>query len=414
MLQVVVQAIYRQKGVVPGFFASLVSTVPRGSRQILRISTSKDQRGQYYLTLKFISMEHAILKQAAGIDIAMESFEVCLATLNTGGMITYSKSLSFSNDSKGFLSFNKWLKATIKTGVQIWCVMEATGVYYESLAYYLSAQEYQLSVVLPTRMKHYQKSLEIKSKTDQLDAKVLARLGLERTLQPWRAPSEQMLQIKMLSREYRDNKQKLSAIKNQLHAKGKAHNVNAATVDRLQAQVTLLELQCHQIQKELQQLIAKDEKLKHRIQKLQTIPAAGFMTIITILAETNGFALISSQKQLISYAGMDIMLNESGQMKRRSKMSKRGNKFIRHAVHMPALCAVQHNKELKKFYQHLVERKKAKKIALTAVSRKLLCLIYTLWKKDECYQKQYHPAKPKKEEGLQEPLFTGCSLVENN
>jgi transposase len=292
--------------------------------------------------------------------------------------------------------------------------MEATGVYYESLAYYLSAQGYQLSVVLPTRMKHYQKSLEIKSKTDSLDAKVLARLGLERTLQPWRVPSEAMLQIKMLSREYRENKQKLNVMKNQLHAKRKAHNVNAATIQRLKAQITLLDLQCHQIQKELEQLIAKDENLKNKIQKLETIPAVGFMTVITILAETNGFALISSQKQLICYAGMDIILNESGQIKRRSKMSKQGNKFIRHAVHMPALCAVQHNKDLKKFYQNLVERKKAKKSALTAVSRKLLCLIYTLWKKDECYQKQYNSSKTKKEEGLQEPLFTGCSLVENN
>lgn len=359
-------------------------------------------------------MENAIVKQAAGIDIAMESFEVCLATLDARGRITYSKALSFSNDLKGFLSFNKWLKAAIKSDVQFWCVMEATGVYYESLAYYLSAQGYQLSVVLPTRMKHYQKSLEIKSKTDQLDAKVLAQLGLERTLQPWSVPSEMMQQIKMLSREYRENKQKLNVIKNQLHAKRKAHNINATTIERLEAQVTLLELQCNQIERELQHLVAAEESLKQRIQKLQTIPAAGFMTIITILAETNGFALISSQKQLISYAGMDIMLNESGQIKRRSKMSKRGNKFIRHAVHMPALCAVQYNQELKKFYQNLVERKKAKKIALTAVSRKLLCLIYTLWKKDECYQKQYYPNKIKKEEGLQEPFFAGCSLVENN
>jgi hypothetical protein len=106
---------------------------------------------------------------------------------------------------------------------------------------------------------------------------------------------------------------------------------------------------------------------------------------------------------------MDIKLDESGQIKRRSKMSKRGNKFIRHAVHMPALCAVQYNQQLKTFYQKLVERKKIKKIALTAVSRKLLCLIYTLWKKEECYQNNYNTNKTKKEEGLQESFFTGCS-----
>jgi len=63
-----------------------------------------------------------------------------------------------------------------------------------------------------------------------------------------------------------------------------------------------------------------------------------------------------------SYAGMDIQLEQSGKMKRRSKMSKRGNKFIRHAVRMPALCTLQYNPQLKAFYQNLVEREKSKKL----------------------------------------------------
>jgi transposase len=63
--------------------------------------------------------------------------------------------------------------------------MEATGVYYEGLAFFLYEKEYALHVVLPNYAKKYAESLGIKSKTDKLDAKALAQMGLERELRLW-------------------------------------------------------------------------------------------------------------------------------------------------------------------------------------------------------------------------------------
>ncbi|SEM47695.1 transposase, partial [Olivibacter domesticus] len=68
-----------------------------------------------------------------------------------------------------------------------------------------------------------------------------------------------------------------------------------------------------------------------------------------------------------------------------SKISKKGNSFIRKALYMPALAASRYNKDLKVFYERIIDRKPAKKIGITAVARKLLILIYILWKNDQEY-----------------------------
>ena len=123
-----------------------------------------------------------------------------------------------------------------------------------------------------------------------------------------------------------------------------------------------------------------DSSLYDKIAKLNTIPGISFMTIISILAETNAFVLVENAKQLVSYAGLDIQHNQSGLKDGKTRISKKGNSFIRNALYMPALCASRHNPDMKTFYTRLIERKPAKKIGITAVARKLLILMYILWK----------------------------------
>ncbi len=118
-----------------------------------------------------------------------------------------------------------------------------------------------------------------------------------------------------------------------------------------------------------------------------------FITVVCVVAETNAFALISNCKQLTSYAGLDIQQNQSGSREGKTRISKKGNSFIRYALYMPALCASRFNPSMKSFYRNLSERKPAKKIAVTAVARKLLCLIYVLWKKEEEFNINYEENK---------------------
>lgn len=331
-------------------------------------------------------------KQVIGIDVSKNTLAVCLGSKRSNGTIHYKKSETVKNSLEGFKRIDEMVSHHLEDSENTWYVMEATGVYYETLAYYLFEHNKNVCVLLPNKTKHYAKSLVIKSKTDKIDAKMLVSIGLERSLQKWNVPTPLMSELKELTREYRNNKSKTAQIKNQIHAKEHAFKASKSSLKRLNAQVKFYEKQLKEIERELKTIVQKNELLRDKIKNIETIPAVSFLTILSVVSETNGFALIENAKQLVSYAGMDIMHNESGTITKKTKISKKGNRFIRSAMHMPALCAIQYNEDLKSFYLKLIERKQVKKIGVTAVSRKLLILIFTLWKNDTEYVNNYKMA----------------------
>lgn len=324
------------------------------------------------------------LKQAVGIDIAKDELVCKAGRFYSDQSIEVMEQASFPNQMDGFEQLHHWVREVLgETDSPIWFVMEATGVYYEELAYYLHSNAQLVSVLLPNKVKYFAKTLTIKSKTDALDAEIILRIGLERKLDPWNPPSPEMRTIRILTRELQEVKRKRTATKNQHHAKSHAHGVPSSTLQRLTQQIDFLNQQIKEIESELKKIVQQDEVLRQKVERLETIPGVGFPTIITLIGETNGFALFRNARQLVSYAGLDLVLRESGNWRGKTTISKKGNRFIRRAVFMPALSAVQHNQGLKAFYKRLCERKPAKKIGLTAVARKILVLVYTLWKNEE-------------------------------
>ncbi len=108
------------------------------------------------------------------------------------------------------------------------------------------------------------------------------------------------------------------------------------------------------------------------------------------MAETNGFDLIRNKKQLSSYAGLDVKEKQSGtSVKGKPKISKKGNKHLRKALHMPALAAIRHDERFKSIFARLVSVHGIKMKAAVAIQRKLLELMYTLYKKQEKYDMDY-------------------------
>lgn len=116
------------------------------------------------------------------------------------------------------------------------------------------------------------------------------------------------------------------------------------------------------------------------------IKGVGILTIATIIAENQGFENFTNVKQLVSYTGLDVVKRESGtSIKGKTKISKKGNKYIRRALYMPAIVACRYNENLRNTYVNIITRKVSKMIGVVAVQRKLLILIYTLWNKNEHY-----------------------------
>lgn len=331
-----------------------------------------------------------ILKNVVGIDVSMNTVEACFGSLDTQQQTILSPSQSFSNTLSGFKKLMRWTARFKPTSeIPLVFVMEATGVYYERLANFLVANKCSVAVVLPNKIKNYTKSLVSKSKTDPLDAAAITRFGLDRPMKLWTPPSDTVKTLHELSREYRALKTTITSIKNQRHALKASFAPQRRSLRRKEQLLKFLQHQTEQVEQELHELVDNDPVLCQRVQAICSAKGIGFLTVVTVLAETRCFEHVTSGKQLASYAGLDVVFNDSGLRKGKTSISRRGNTFLRTAVFMPALAAVRSNPGFKELYERLVAKGKNKKLALIAVARKLLLLIYALWKNNTRYDPEY-------------------------
>lgn len=344
------------------------------------------------------------LLQSTGIDIAKEKFDVCFKESKNGRSIIKGTK-SFNNNSKGFETFHQWYTKRKKENASLVFVMEATGVYYEELAYYLNSKNEEVYVELPQKVKYYAKSLNIKTKTDKVDAKLIADIGLERSqsLNPWRPPSADFKAIRDISRELSQLKKSKSAASSQLHAWRTAHGTIEEVLKVSEEHLELLDQLIGKTEELLLNKVKQDKELYEKVSRIAQIKGLGLLTVTRVIAETNGFLLFNNIRQLVSYAGLDVVQDQSGQHKGKSRLSKKGNAHLREALYMPAVAAITHNDNLKTFYTRLNEKFNYKKQSLVAVMRKLLILIYTLWKSGEDYN-PHHQWQEKRREVSLPPL----------
>ena len=323
-----------------------------------------------------------------GVDISKDKFDVNLTLLTSNGSIENIQHKTFDNTIKGIKSFYKWCRKFKKYGLDFHFTMEATGVYYETLAFFLKEQGEIIHVLVPNHAKKYFASLGNKSKTDKIDAMALGRMGAERELGQWELGSPIYREMKALIRERDYLVSVRTRFRNRKHAEISSGNPHKSIINRTKSLVENLTAQINQIQKELEALVNTDKSIKKKIKKIMTIPGIGFIVATTVIAETLGFVNISSIRQLVSYSGLDPVTRESGTWKGRSRISKQGNSHIRKVLYMAAMVNTRENKKgnnLHKFYKRIKDRKGNGLIAIVALERKILGLIYSLWRDDTEY-----------------------------
>jgi len=331
-----------------------------------------------------------IHKQSVGIDISKDTFTANICSRDKGDNLFFSEIKTFSNDTRGFNQCVRWVRKHTVPSVQTLYLMEATGVYYERLAHHLHKIKLSVCVVLPNTSKHYFKSLNIKTKTDAVDAKALSQMGVERKLKFWSPPSPALLQLRNLTRYHVQLIEQRTALQNLKHSKEASYDVQQFILSSNKKLIKQLDKQIESCKAQIHKAIQEDDFLRKKVDKLLTIKGVGLMTIATIIAETTGFEHVKNVKQLVSYAGYDVVERESGtSIKGKTRISKKGNRYIRNALYFPAMVACRFNPELKEQYLRIIQRKPSKMIGQVAIQRKLLVLIYTLWKKDECYITDY-------------------------
>jgi len=333
-------------------------------------------------------METAV-KQSVGIDISKDTFMASICYLYQSGKQDFITTDPFNNTKTGFNQFVKWVRKNTAKEIQTVFLMEATGVYYEQLACHLHKINLPISVLLPNKVKNYAKCLNIKTKTDKVDAKIIARMGAEQNFNQWMPPAPVYQKMRLLTRLYQELKKQKTALQNHLEAATHSAFSDHFVTKAYQEQISLLNKQIEMCENNLKELVKEDPELASKFENIETIKGVGFITIAIVVAETQGFSLINNRKQLASYAGLDVVERQSGtSVKGKSRISKKGNSHIRGALYFPAIVSSVRNVEFKNDYQRIIKNKANKKIGLIAIQRKLLLLMFTLWKNNEKYQER--------------------------
>jgi len=331
-----------------------------------------------------------VLKQVVGIDVAQDELVICLGKMYDDLTTELVAHKTFINKAKGFTALVDWVAKLTDQANGLRFVMEATGVYHENLAYFLHEGQLEVSIVLPNKISNYARSLNTKTVTDKTSSEAITMFGLERKLDCWDPPRGIYKKLQQLTRERSQLVDERTMIKNQLHAEQSEARPNKKSIERAKKREELLNRQEKEIKQELADLIKTDEEVKNIVLLICTIPGIGFLTAVTVLAETNGFNLIRNKKQLTSYAGLDVKEKQSGtSVKSKPKISKKGNKHLRKAMHLPALAAIRHDERFKAIFARLVSKHGIKMKAAVAVQRKLLELIFTLFKTNSKFEKDY-------------------------
>lgn len=338
------------------------------------------------------------LKYGVGIDMGKDRFHVCLSAIDASGRIKIKATHQFANSPKGRTEFDRWCAHHAKgKALPIHYLMEATGVYYEHLALALHQKGAYVCVVLPQKAKYYVKALGIKTKTDGVDAQALAMMVCQQRLDAWRPISQAMYELRQLTRQQADLQVFKTKVSNHLMSLEQGMYQAKEVKKQMTKLLAEIDKQIDECEKLIAKAIAENAEWKRKMEQICAIKGVGLLTVAHLITETNEFALFENQRQLVSYAGYDVVENQSGKRVGKSRISKRGNSRIRHSLHMAALMVVRYEQRpFSGLYERVFERTKIKMKGYVAVQRKLLTLIYALWKKDEKYVADYASEEQKK------------------
>lgn len=308
------------------------------------------------------------MRSSIGVDVSKKKFDAALLT-EQGKY----RCKVFGNDPKGFQAFRDWIETNAASQAQI--CMEATGVYHEALATFLFDHQATVFVVNPLRVKRFVESEGLRNKTDEGDAKALARFAVKNELEPWEAPSKGVRELQALV-------VRLESLQTMRQAELNRLDIAHPTVrGSIEAVVAALDREIATVRSQIKQTIDDDPDLKQRKDLLETIPGLGDVTIPSLLAFIGRPERFKTVKALIAYAGLTPSVRQSGSsLDKRQGLHPAGHRDLRKALFYPAMTAGRFNPIVAAFWQRLKAQHKPGKVVVVACMHKLLAIVYGVLK----------------------------------
>lgn len=305
-----------------------------------------------------------------GIDISKAKFDVCL--INADGKLRHKQ---FLNTASGFDHLAAWL--TKQKLDQVHACLEATGTYGEALAYHLHATGHRVSVLNPAAVKAFAASRLSRTKTDRVDAELIARFCLAQQPPAWTPPAAQVRELQALVRRLEALVEMRTMESNRLEALTSTPLVKKSVEEH----IAYLDAEINRTEQLIRDHIDNHPQLKQQSELLDSIPGIAATTAAVILAEVSDVTQYQSARQLAAYAGLVPRERQSGSSVRgRTRLSKIGNARLRKALYFPAITALRCSEFFKAWAKGLRERGKCKMSIIGAAMRKLVHLAYGVLK----------------------------------
>jgi transposase len=315
-----------------------------------------------------------------GIDIAKATLD-CALILPNG---KFRSKTGIANTPKGFAELARWLdghRADAPTRV----CMEATGIYWEGIAEYLTNAGHKVSVINPFQIKSFGQSCLVRSKTDKIDAHLIARFCAERRPEEWHAPSasEQCLKALVLRLDA------LQAMR--VQELNRAEVARDVVRDGILEHIKWLDKEINGLLREIKRLINNDPDLKNKSELLDSIPGVGERTIALLLAFCIHPGRFDNARQVVAFAGLDPRLHESGSSVRgKSRLSRIGHAMLRKGLYMPAMVTLYRTCWGKPFWQRLSNAGKPPMLIIGAMMRKLIHVAFGVLKSGQPFNPALH------------------------
>lgn len=318
-----------------------------------------------------------VVTASLGIDVAKLKLDV---VLRLGKRAIHQV---FANTPDGFAALDGWLRSFGLTPSQVRIGLEATGSYSDAIALDLFRRGYTLSVLNPAVLVDYRRSQNIRSKTDKLDAHLLALYAQEKQPRAYKPLPAEMVTLRALLHHRDDVQHMLRQERNRLEA----GRMTDAIKGRVLQHVQDLQAEVKTTQREITAHFTAHAPLKAIWQRLQTIPGIGWLTAARLLAHLGEIERFDKVGSLVSLAGLAIKEQSSGSSVRgKAQIDRHGRKDLRQTMYMSALVAKRVSPHMHAWAQRLQAQGKPKKIILVAIMRKLLHIVYGVWKSEQDYQ----------------------------
>ena len=309
-----------------------------------------------------------------GIDVG--SKELVLVSRDSGNS---GRAKTFANTVQGHQTIGKLLSC--RGAVRV--CLEATGSYHLDLAVALSEQpDVEVMVVNPKAAKRFGEARMTRTKTDKVDAGVLAEFAERMEFIAWRKPSDEVLALRACSRRLAALTDQKTQAKNQLHAMAASATTPLFVLDDARLSIQQMEAQITNLRDKTLELIAADSMLSETLELLVTVTGIAETSAMSLMGEILVLPPDMSARQWVAMAGLDPRHFTSGtSVNKPARLSKAGNRYLRKPLYMPALNASYRNPYVKAYYEHLINDNGLKKIqAICAVMRKLLHAIHGMLK----------------------------------